>query len=233
MMSFSNNIQMIEYAAESLAHLCDKVVFLGGTTTELLITDPASMDIRSTYDVDVITKITPRSNFQKFEDELRQLGFKNDTSEDAVICRWEIDNLVLDVMPADSSILGFSNRWYNDAIDHSEKYQLTQDVVINLITPPYFIATKLEAFQSRGKNDYFGSKDLEDIIAVINGRKELVEEVMQSADDVKDYISETLADLLRTRSFVEALPGHLPQDEANQLRKNIVLERINALIDHK
>ena len=169
-MQFSNNLQMIEFAAKSLAHLCDKVVFLGGTTTELLITDSASMDIRSTYDVDVITKITPRSNFQRFEEELRHLGFKNDISEDAVICRWTLDNLILDVMPADSEILGFSNRWYNDAIDNAEKYQLTQELTINLITPQYFIATKLEAFEGRGNNDYFGSRDLEDIIAVINGR---------------------------------------------------------------
>ena len=223
---------MIEFAAKSLDHLCDKVVFLGGTTTELLITDSASMDIRSTYDVDVITKVTPRSNFRKFEEELRHLGFKNDISEDAVICRWTLNNLILDVMPADSEILGFSNRWYSDAIDNAEKYQLTQELTINLITPPYFITTKLEAFEGRGNNDYFSSRDLEDIIAVINGRQELVDEIKLSSNDVKEYISSELSKLLSIRSFTEALPGHLPQDEANQARRNIVLERIKALTDN-
>lgn len=221
---------MLELAARSLAHLRDKVVFLGGATAELLITDTASMDIRSTYDVDVIIKVTPRSNYQKLEEELRELGFRNDTSEDAVICRWLLGDLIIDIMPVDPEILGFSNKWYNDAIDYAEKYPLTDDISINLITAPYFIATKLEAFKGRGDNDYYGSRDLEDIIAIVNGRVELIQEVMSSSEKLRKYISAELSILLEDRLFIEVIPGHLPQDEANQQRKGIVLDRFKQLV---
>ncbi len=229
MMNLTNNRSMLELAARSLDHLCDKVVFLGGATAELLITDTASMDIRSTYDVDVIIKVTPLSNYHKLEEELRELGFKNDTSEDAVICRWLRGDLIIDIMPTDPEILGFANKWYNAAIDHAERYKLTGDITINLISAPYFIATKLEAFKGRGDNDYYGSRDLEDIIAIINGRIELIQEVMSSSDELKKYIATELSLLLHDRLFTEVIPGHLPQDEANQQRKEIVLGRFRQL----
>lgn len=41
---------------------------------------------------------------------------------------------------------------------------------------PYFCATKLEAFGGRGKNDYLASHDLEDLITVVDGRPELLED---------------------------------------------------------
>jgi predicted nucleotidyltransferase len=48
---------------------------------------------------------------------------------------------------------------------------------IRLVAPAYFIATKLEAFFGRGKGDYFGSHDLEDLIAVVDGRLTIVGEI--------------------------------------------------------
>jgi hypothetical protein len=36
-----------------------------------------------------------------------------------------------------------------------------------MVSPVYFCASKLEAFGDRGKNDYLGSRDLEDLIAVV------------------------------------------------------------------
>lgn len=34
---------------------------------------------------------------------------------DNPISRWDCDGILLDVMPIDKSVLGFSNRWYKDA----------------------------------------------------------------------------------------------------------------------
>jgi hypothetical protein len=41
---------------------------------------------------------------------LRSLGFEEDVSEDAPVCRWRIGGIALDVMPTDAEILGFSNK---------------------------------------------------------------------------------------------------------------------------
>jgi hypothetical protein len=45
---------------------------------------------------------------------------------------------------------------------------------VHLITAVNFVATKLEAFHGRGANDVTLSHDLEDIVAVIDGRSEIV-----------------------------------------------------------
>ena len=39
-----------------------------------------------------------------------------------------------------------------------------------MVTAPYFMATKIEAFYGRGGDDFLGSHDMEDIITVIDGR---------------------------------------------------------------
>jgi hypothetical protein len=48
-------------------------------------------------------------------------------------------------MPTDASILGFSNRWYGPALENAQKTRIG-DYEIGVITAPYFLATKLEAF---------------------------------------------------------------------------------------
>jgi hypothetical protein len=99
---------------------------------------------------------------------------------------------------------------------------------IRLITPPYFIATKFQAFNGRGNNDYSGSHDLEDVIAVIDGRPEIVDEVRQASADVRSYIASEIGRLLATRVFVDAMPGFLLPDSATKARA-LLLDRLRLL----
>ena len=69
--------------------------------------------------------------------------------------------------------LGFSNVWYKPALDSAVVHELEADLRIRAVTAVYFCATKLEAFAGRGKNDYQSSHDLEDLVAVMDGRVEL------------------------------------------------------------
>ena len=95
-------------------------------------------------------------------------------------------SLILDVMPTDERILGFSNRWYGPAIGAAQTIRVGRHD-IRVVTTPYFLATKLEAFHGRGGHDYRASHDLEDIITVIDGRPELAAEVRTADADVRDY----------------------------------------------
>ena len=79
-------------------------------------------------------------------------------------------------MPTDPKILGFGNRWYQAAMEHSEKIQLPNDKAIQMVSAPYFLITKLEAFDGRGNGDYLLSHDIEDLIAVLDGRPETIDE---------------------------------------------------------
>ncbi|OGR24196.1 MAG: hypothetical protein A2X82_00695 [Geobacteraceae bacterium GWC2_55_20] len=51
------NMAMIRYVASRLGELRERMVFLGGAATALLITDTATPDVRVTTDVDVIAEI--------------------------------------------------------------------------------------------------------------------------------------------------------------------------------
>jgi len=101
-------------AARLLRPLLEELVFVGGCVTGLLVTDEAVQEVRTTLDVDAIADITSYSEYAVFADRLRALGFTEDSTPGAPLCRWKHDGIILDVMPLDPKILGFSNRWYNE-----------------------------------------------------------------------------------------------------------------------
>jgi len=222
------NAQMLAAAVEKLVPLLDRIVFVGGCATGLLITDPGASPVRPTLDVDAIIDLASYAQFADLENRLQDLGFQPSHAEGAPICRWTHQDLVLDLMPTDSSILGFSNRWYHMALQNSETTRIGTHK-IRLITAPYFLATKLEALHGRGQHDYRLSRDLEDIVTVINGRPEIVNEVQETEDRLRQYLSDQLSTLLADRNFMEALPGHLLPDAASQQRLRIVLHRIEQI----
>lgn len=60
---------------------------------------------------------------------------------------------------------------------------------MRVVAPALFVATKLDAFHGRGGGDIVASHDLEDIIAVVDGRPEIVSEVAAASTDVRVYIA--------------------------------------------
>jgi predicted nucleotidyltransferase len=179
------NVQQLQLVAGALKHLRDKLVFVGGCVTGILITDMARPPVRATQDVDLIAEIASKAEYYEIAAELKRLGFQEDLGQ--VICRWRFGNLKVDVMPSREGVLNFTNRWYADAIDASIIAELPDKTQIRLITAPYFIATKLEAFYDRGKGDYM-SHDIEDIVNVIDGRKEIIQDIAERVPGVSRHI---------------------------------------------
>lgn len=209
-----DNLMQLEVVVASLGNLLDKVTFVGGGTTILLIDESAHFGVRKTDDVDVIVDIATLVEYHKFGNELRKLGFTEDV--DGPICRWIIDSdfgkVKLDVMPTDESILGFSNRWYEEAINDATNVILPSGASIRVVNSTYFIATKFEAFAGRGEGNYF-SHDLEDIVFVMENRDRLIFELMDSSNELKQYFSEQ-ATLLLNDDFLNVLPGLLNNPES-------------------
>jgi hypothetical protein len=110
------NRELLLLAARLLRPLLDDLVFVGGSVTGLLITDEFAPDVRGTNDVDTIVGITTYREYVDFGQRLRATGFHEDMSEGAPLCRWQNGTVVLDVMPLDAKVLGFSNRWYPEAM---------------------------------------------------------------------------------------------------------------------
>jgi hypothetical protein len=224
----SQNIELLKGVARRLGPLLPEVVFVGGCTTDLFITDEGAAEVRPTFDVDVIAEITSYAGYDAFSDRLRALGFREDASEGAPCFRWLVEEMKVDVMPVDETVLGFTNRWYRAAMDSAHEIVLEPGLRIRAVTAPYFIATKLEAFRGRGRGDFTASHDLEDILAVIDGRATIGEEIV-AATQVRPYIAKQLHDLLETRGFLDALPGYLASDSAGQARMPLLVDRIKSI----
>lgn len=177
-------------------------------------------------------EVTSRAEFHKFERRLRALRFRED-QEDGIICRWRHwdSDLILDAMPADATILGFENRWQAASIPHAVECALSSGATIRAAPPAYLLATKIEAFNGRGREDFLGSRDFGDMIALIDGREELPAEVRDSEPELRAYLASELKRLSTHPRFREGVSGALQADVASQARAEaVVLPCLEQLI---
>lgn len=221
-MSYDNNYAMLKLALKFLGDLSNEVVFIGGATTCLYIDPTISDEIRPTEDVDCTIEVANIKEFYEFERKLENKGFTHDVTKGAPICRFSYKNLLsLDVMPNDKKILGFSNSWYTDGIKNKEIRKI-DDQEIYTFTFPYFLASKFEAFNGRGKEDPRMSWDLEDIVLVIDGIKNFDFEMSPT---LKAYFSQMVEEITSNQATLEAISGFLKH---NPGKMNRIMKRLET-----
>ncbi|MFC7293092.1 hypothetical protein [Hirschia litorea] len=222
-------IEMVTQVATALGDdLLQKTVFVGGATTGLFVTDDFALSqVRLTDDVDLIVDVIGYGQWANLQALLRTKGFKESTDSD-VICRMVLNGLNVDFMPDDEKVLGFSNRWYALGLKSAEAYQLDAELSIRILTPSLFIATKLEAYLGRGADDLVMSHDLEDILVVLDGRKELMGEIQNAPTEIREYISTQFQKLLAHDQFRDAVEGNM---RGNTDRTKLVYERMRKVIE--
>ena len=229
MSSLDPNLERIEVVAAALGPLREQLVFVGGCAAGLLISDPAATPIRATLDVDLVVRVAALTEYHRVEQKFAKLGFKRDMTAEAPICRWVYRQIEVDLMPAKPDIIGFANRWYPLAMETAQRMSLPSGISIRMIGAPEFLGTKFEAFDGRGEGDLLGSHDLEDMLNVIAGRAQLLEEIAQSSMELRRYLAGRCSDLLAMRDFEYYLPG-LIQDDASGEQSDLVLERLRAIV---
>ncbi len=202
-------IFMVETVARGLAHLRTQVVFIGGAAMSLYIDDPGSPSPRPTEDVDCVVEISTARDYYKLEGELRGLGFVNQAAKGSPLCRWTYQGVTVDVMPTDPAILGFSNAWYKSGVAHARQATLPSGTTISIFPLAYFLASKFEAFFSRGQGDLRFSHDFEDIIYVLDGCLDAEASLHSSPEPVRQYLAKTYRTLAADAFFLEAITAHL------------------------
>ncbi|WP_369933806.1 hypothetical protein [Xanthomonas tesorieronis] len=220
------NLPHLRVIAAALGELREQVVFLGGAVVGLLLSDPLAESVRSTYDVDAVVDLD-WSRFRRIEDRVQTQGFAREM-ESGVVCRWvhRESGVVFDLMPVDSEVLGFSNRWYAYAVETAQSAELDERLSIRMVTAVAFVATKLEAFATRGQGDFLSSHDLEDVLNVVDGRAELAEELAVAPEALRHAVANAFAALLDNPAFANALPGLV----AEPGRAGIVRERLQSML---
>jgi len=219
------NLPYLRQIAEALGELRELVVFVGGAVAGLLVTDPLADTVRATRDVDAVVNAN-RATFHRIEEAVAAHGFARDISSD-VICRWvhKRSGVLFDLMPVQPEVLGFTNRWYPYAIETAVTLDLGQSVTIRLVNAVAFVATKLEAFASRGGGDFMSSHDLEDVLNIVDGREELADEMASAPTELRQAVAAALAQLVKNPDFENVLPGLIAEPD----RTRLVMDRLKAL----
>nr|WP_208415386.1 hypothetical protein [Xanthomonas euroxanthea] len=152
--------------------------------------------VRATYDVDAVVNLD-WARFRGIEARVESQGFAREM-QSGVVCRWvhEASGVLFDLMPVDAGVLGFSNRWYAHAVETAQVVALSDRLSIRLVTATAFVATKLEAFVTRGNSDFLSSHDLEDVLNVADGRAELVEEFAVEHADLRHWVADVFVGLV-------------------------------------
>jgi len=211
----------------ALEELATEVTFVGGATVSLYADRPAD-EARPTDDVDVVIELTHYKEYAAIEEKLRAKGFVND-QESGVICRYIIHGITVDVMPTEEDILGFKNQWYPEGFANAMQVDIGDDYSIRLFSPPYFIASKLDAFSDRGENDGRMSSDFEDIVFVMNNRGAIWDEMKDSPENVKQFLKNEFGKLLQEPYIDEWISCHLSYNE--QRRVAFIIGGLNEFVN--
>lgn len=227
MSQFNCHQEMIELVARALGpEMMKTMAFVGGCTTGLLLTDPYTREaVRYTDDVDVIVSVVGYLQWHNLSEQLQAKGFRIAINE-PVNCRFRLGALQVDFMPDDAQVLGFSNRWYRQALTSAQTQAVSSGTNIRLVTPPYFLATKLEAFKGRGNNDLLSSHDAEDLLNLIDGRAELATELLQIPAELRAYLAHEFTQLLAHPSIAYAVQSTAA---GNAQRETLIFERLEYI----
>lgn len=205
-MSHQANIARIRAVSNALGPLKDQVVFVGGATVSLYA-DRAAAEVRPTEDVDIVVEITSRLQYALLEDQLRKIGFANDPTA-KFVGRFLLPNIIVDVMSIEESILGFSNKWYKEGFETAVNYRIDELHLVKIFAPPYFMASKLEAFKNRGNNDGRTSDDFEDIVYIMENRRVIWNEMKAANEQVRKYLLNEFKALYNHNYIEEWVDAH-------------------------
>jgi len=220
------NLAVVAEIAKALKELNEQMVFVGGAVVSLYTNDVAADEIRPTGDIDMTVILSNRVKWPQIEERLRALQFFPDPFGHAM-CRYLYKDIPVDVMPPEGSNFGPSNRWYKIGFDQLQTINL-EGVNINILSAPYYLATKFEAFNSRGK-DYRTSHDMEDIIYILDNRIEIAEEIEKSPKKVRMFLQSELQKLVTQSVLEDVLMAHI-HPLVIETRLPLVMEKINRIL---
>lgn len=105
------NLAVVAEIAEALKDYNQKMVFVGGAVVSLYTDDTAADEIRPTSDIDMTLNVISLKEWYNIQKDLKKLGFYPDPFGHA-ICRYKYKDIPVDIMAAEDSLLGPTNRWY-------------------------------------------------------------------------------------------------------------------------
>ncbi len=201
------NLGVIKKVASALGELNERVIFVGGAVVSLYSNDPAADDVRPTKDVDISLEIFSVGDLEKLRLDLIGKGFRQRMNE-KVICRFFYDDVTVDVMSTQAIGWAPSDKWYGPGFKQLQEIKI-ENVLVRILPLAYFLASKFDAYHDRGGKDPRTSHDFEDIIYILDNRMDLVETILNSPNEVLDFLKVEFQNMLSDSVSQEAIAGNL------------------------
>lgn len=221
-----NPLHLLEQVAEWLEELGVSVVFTGGTTIPLYLDAIAASEYRPTRDVDCIVDTKTYGAYAQLVARLRASGFSDALEDGAPICRFEREGILVDVMPIESAVLGFTNRWYPPAWRAPTKRRLPSGRAVPVFRLEYLLASKISAFESRGAGDPYLSHDFEDIVTLLDGCPDALPAIANAEIEVRIFLKAWLQRLVARSDAYDLLAAHVSRSSGGGDRAEALLHRL-------
>ncbi|MEW4925761.1 hypothetical protein [Algibacter sp. 2305UL17-15] len=222
------NLKVVAQVARVLGEFNTEVVYIGGAIISIYATDQGAELPRVTTDVDVCVQV---SNFVEME-QLRELLAQKKIYPDPKgthLYRYTHQGILIDFIPFKATAFGPTNSYLKPGF--SKAYKTTiEDIEISILPVPIFLATKWEAFNSRGTDPRL-SHDFEDIIYILDNNLELVDETVKASSEVKNALKTLSVFILEHPNSREIIECHINPITAQERGAFIIetLERISKL----
>ncbi len=224
----SSLLESIEVVAAVLENRSVEGTFAGGAVLPLFVEPVVRAQLRPTLDVDVIVRARNYFEYQAKCQVLVDAGFVPGQMERDPLCRYRRQSLVVDLMPTPYKAIGTGNPWFTHGVETAVVQELPSGRSVRTVSAPVYLATKIAAFRGRGGDDYYSSKDFEDIVALVDGRAELSAECRSQRADLRRYLSHWAQSLLTLERVRDYVAGHVTRGSGDE-RWKLVIRRLQGL----
>lgn len=222
------NRKVTKKIARALGELNERVVYVGGAVVSLYIDDPTADDVRPTKDIDITMQIVSLAELEMIREELIRKGFYQ-SHEDNVICRFRYEDIKVDVMATKPIGWAPGNEWFELGFAHVITKGV-DEITIQLLPLPYFLAAKFSAFYDRGIREPRTSNDFEDIVYILNHTSDLKEQILKAEPLLKEYLKKAFLHIFEDKVLQEAIRGNLFHEQQTP-RFNKIMNSLKEICD--
>lgn len=225
----SDNLIKVARALTQLPEV--RFVFAGASILPLLLDDPAAPPPRFTLDVDAAVDVVTYGQWERLQSRLRDCGIvvrADAPLGKARMCLFHLDEIEVDVMPVRLSAVMSPSRMLELGYEFAEPHQLQNDLEILALSGAGFLAAKLEAYQDRGRRDPHLSKDLEDIVALLDRRLNVGHELFAAPDEMRQFVATVTRQILADGRVLDLI-SDLLRDPTRERRLLELTSRLSSM----
>lgn len=227
-----DNFNTIISGMELVADVLPEFVLSGTAALELLLTSPQKLPIRPICEIELLVPGLVDADYNAACRRLLRAEFTNLGGKHRRYL-WTKGKLSFQIIPATADARDGGNAWHQPGILHAKDATLPNGKKVQVITSPFFIASRMADFQTPdrdGYRDFIHSRYFSEIIVLMDGRPELAADIRAAREPVAGYLQRTLAWCLSQPKLLDAIALELPRAIRTSDRADNIINRWRACL---